>query len=114
MCYRQKHAGNSTTMDPSTSNAEISKSCKNDKTDCWYNFTLTRPFYVVCNWQSNLANRSDLLSLTFKFKINAVTKTPVMLVAIVTHNGMAMTLTLNDKNKVLPPFMVAQGDNIFI
>ena len=114
MCCRQKHIGNYTTLDPSTNNVKMSKSFKNDKTHCWYNLTLTRPVYVVCSWQSNLANRSDLLSLTFKFKINAVTKTPVMLVAIVTHHGMDTTLTLNDKKKVLPPFMVAQGDNISI
>uniref|UniRef100_A0A8D2P6W1 Envelope glycoprotein n=1 Tax=Zosterops lateralis melanops TaxID=1220523 RepID=A0A8D2P6W1_ZOSLA len=45
-----------------TNNVEITKLCKDEPTDCWYNFTLTKSSYVTCNWQNDPADQSVLNS----------------------------------------------------
>ncbi|XP_069631692.1 uncharacterized protein [Haliaeetus albicilla] len=46
--------------------------------------------------------------------MNAVTRPLVMLVAVVTHNGIDTLFTLTDKDEVIPSFTVVQGNNITI
>lgn len=111
LCCRQKNVGNYT-LDPGTNNVEITKLCKNEPTDCWYNFTLTKSAYVTCNWRNNLADQPNLKGSTYKFKINAVAK-PI-LSAVITYHGISTSLVLDDKNNVFPPFMVTQGDDVSI
>ncbi|KAF4803663.1 hypothetical protein TURU_014241 [Turdus rufiventris] len=74
LCCRQKNVHNYT-LDPSTNNNEITKLCRHEHTDCYYNFTLTKPIYVTCNWHNDPADKSGLKGLTYRFKINAVAKT---------------------------------------
>ncbi|KAM9591452.1 uncharacterized protein ACIBXB_006244 [Morphnus guianensis] len=112
MCCRQKNVGNYS-LDPSTNNVEITKSCIKEQGDCWYNFTLTKPVYVVCDWRSN-SPTGGLSGLTFKFKMNAVTRPLVMLVAVVTHDGIDTLFPLTDKDEVIPSFTVIQGNNVTI
>ncbi|XP_076185054.1 uncharacterized protein LOC143156043 [Aptenodytes patagonicus] len=62
-----------------TSNPVVkdTKLCASEKLDCWYNFTLVQPVFVVCLW----AHRS--VGLSFKFKIDITkpsTTTPASIV----------------------------------
>ena len=112
LCCCQKNVSNYT-LDPSANNVEITKLCRNKLTDCWYSFPLTKPTYVTCNWQNNLADQPSLKGLTYKLKINAVAK-PI-LSAVITYHGISTPLVLDDKNKAFPPpFMVTQGDDVTI
>ena len=110
LCCRQHKVGNYT-LDPSTNNIEITKLCKDEPDDCWYNFTLTKSTYVTCNWQNDPTDKSGLKGLTFRFKINAMAKPT--LTAMITHRNVSTSL-MWDKHNVFPPFVVMQGDDIAI
>nr|XP_010297308.1 PREDICTED: uncharacterized protein LOC104632952 [Balearica regulorum gibbericeps] len=43
------------------------KTCAVEKLDCWYNFTLVQPVFVVCLWAHNS------VGLSFKFQISTTT-----------------------------------------
>lgn len=47
------------------------KNCAVEKWDCWSNFTLVQPVFVVCLWAKNR------VGLSFKFKISTLTTTSV-------------------------------------
>ncbi|XP_074875776.1 uncharacterized protein LOC142026553 [Buteo buteo] len=46
------------------SNTEDTKHCASERFDCWYNFTLVQPVFVICLW----AHKD--VGLSFKFKID--------------------------------------------
>ena len=46
--------------------AKDTKLCAFEKLDCWYNFTLVRPVFVVCLWAHHR------VGLSFKFKIDII------------------------------------------
>ncbi|XP_063280697.1 uncharacterized protein LOC134565168 isoform X2 [Prinia subflava] len=62
------------TQDPKVDNAVITKECKTEPADCWYNFTLTQTMDVSCSWFNNSANRLGLRGLAHKFRINAMAR----------------------------------------
>ncbi|XP_063277376.1 uncharacterized protein LOC134563398 [Prinia subflava] len=109
LCCRQRMVGNFP-LDPSTNNVEITRLCKDESGDCWHNFTLTKPTYITCNWQK--IDQSGLQGLVYKFKMNVVAK-PILSMMVV-YQGENVSLMVDDKNKVFPPFVVSQGDDIAI
>ncbi|XP_027758309.1 uncharacterized protein LOC114067216 [Empidonax traillii] len=48
-------------------NKSQKKTCAVEKLDCWYNFTLVQPVFVVCLWAQHS------VGLSFKFKISTTT-----------------------------------------
>lgn len=73
LCCHQEYVGNYS-LGPKTNNVEITKNCRNEPIDCWYNFTLAKPTYVSCRWQNNLTDPLGLKGLVHQFKINATAK----------------------------------------
>ncbi|KAF4793500.1 hypothetical protein TURU_110740 [Turdus rufiventris] len=110
LCCHQHNVGNYT-LDPSTNNIEITKLCRDEPTDCWYNFTLTKSTYVTWNWQNDLTDKSGLKGLTFRFKINAMVKPT--LTAVITYHSVSTSL-VRDEHNVFPSFVAMQGDDVAI
>ncbi|XP_063280318.1 uncharacterized protein LOC134564941 [Prinia subflava] len=62
------------TQAPKTDNVVITKECKTEPADCWYNFTLTQTIDISCSWFNNSANQLGLRGLAHKFRINVMAK----------------------------------------
>ncbi|XP_067170013.1 uncharacterized protein [Apteryx mantelli] len=84
------------------SNKRGKKNCDTERLDCWYNFTLVQPVFVVCLW----AHHS--VGLSFKFKIGIMELNTTSAPTVTVSPSINTSTIIKDK-KILSPLISKIG-----